>query len=96
MNGTGRICRRCLLRELDSQAFASVYQYIESLPPEEKAPPAEYARRLALCRQCPRLQNGMCALCGCFVEVRAAKGRLGCPQGLWQAWETPANNHKEV
>lgn len=82
MNGR-RICKRCLLRELDGEYFRSIYQYIESLPEERKSSPPEYARRLALCRECGHLQNGMCAQCGCFVEVRAAKKGLDCPIRKW-------------
>lgn len=77
------VCKRCLLRELDGEAFRSIYQYIESIPPEQKAPPEEYARRLALCRACESLQNGMCAQCGCFVEVRTVKKAQRCPMGRW-------------
>lgn len=80
-----RICKRCLLNELDGEYFKSIYQYIENIPREQKAPSKEYARRLALCRECADLQNGMCAQCGCFVEVRAAKARMSCPCGLWAA-----------
>lgn len=78
-----RTCRRCLLRELDQTFFQSIYQYIRSIPAELKASPAEYERRLAVCRKCESLQNGMCAQCGCFAEVRAAKGKMGCPAGAW-------------
>lgn len=80
---TGPRCKRCLLRELDGEYFKSVYQYIENLPAGQKASPGEYARRLELCRVCGDLRNGMCAQCGCFVEVRAAKGQLACPIGRW-------------
>lgn len=76
-------CKRCLLHELDGEYFKSIYQYIESLPEEQKAGPEEYAGRLRLCRECPELKNGMCAQCGCFAEVRAAKKRLACPMGRW-------------
>lgn len=76
-------CKRCLLRELDGEYFRSIYQYIENLPPEQKAGEEICRARLALCRDCSFLQNGMCALCGCFVEVRAAKAALGCPDGRW-------------
>lgn len=75
---TERVCKRCLLRELDGACFQSIYKYIDSLPAEEKAAPQLYARRLAACKSCDHLQNGMCALCGCFVEVRAAKKRMHC------------------
>lgn len=70
---------RCLLRELGPEDyFKNVYDYIASLDPERRAPRAEAERRLALCLACPRLQNGMCALCGCFVEVRAALRQNRC------------------
>jgi len=80
-----RVCRRCLLRELDREAYASIYAYIGSLPEEERAEPSEYARRLELCKSCESLRNGMCALCGCFVEVRAAKKRMYCAKSkeIW-------------
>lgn len=77
------VCKRCLLNELDGEYFKSIYQYIDNIPREQKAPPEEYARRLKLCRECDNLQNGMCAQCGCFVEVRAAKLRQVCPAGCW-------------
>lgn len=76
------MCRRCLLKELDGAYFRSVYEYIESIPEEEKTEPEEYARRLERCRSCDCLQDGMCALCGCFVEVRAAKRRQHCAQSM--------------
>ena len=80
---TEPLCKRCLLRELDGEYFKSVYRYIDSLPEEQKAGPGACAERLEICRTCPDLQNGMCAQCGCFAEVRAAKKRLGCPIGRW-------------
>lgn len=80
---TEPLCKRCLLRELDGEYFSSVYRYIDSLPEEQKAGPGACAKRLEICRTCPDLQNGMCAQCGCFAEVRAAKKRLGCPIGRW-------------
>jgi len=80
-----RICKRCLLRELDETYFQSIYEYIAHLPKELKADDEEYARRLEKCKACRHLQNGMCALCGCFVEVRAAKKNRHCAESP-QAW----------
>lgn len=73
-----RFCKRCLLREVDEAYFQSIYKYIDSLPPEQKAEQEEYKRRLEKCKACDHLQNGMCALCGCFVEVRAVKKKQHC------------------
>jgi hypothetical protein len=43
-----------------------------------KAAPEEYRRRLAICRLCGELANGMCRQCGCYVEARAAKAGAKC------------------
>ena len=34
-------CKRCLLNELDGEYFKSIYQYIENIPLEQKAPPRD-------------------------------------------------------
>lgn len=74
------ICRRCLLRDLDDASYArTVEEYIAAIPSGQKAPAEEYEKRLSLCRQCDRLVSGMCSLCGCFVEARAAKSSQHCP-----------------
>ena len=54
-----RVCRRCLLRELDGEYFQSIYQYIQNLPAEWKVDKETYAARLERCRECPHLINGM-------------------------------------
>lgn len=74
-----RVCRQCLLREVSEDAFQNVYEYIASLDEAVRTPEEEYARRLDTCRACGELLSGMCRLCGCFVEVRAAKRALSCP-----------------
>ena len=48
-------------------------QYIRGLDEEIKTESQEYQRRLAfLQRTVTGLINGMCRICGCFVEYRAA------------------------
>lgn len=70
----GTFCRRCLLKDMsDTEFFESVRAYIQNIPDEQKAPEALYRERLQKCTSCDQLVNGMCALCGCFVEIRAAK-----------------------
>lgn len=82
---TKPICKRCLLRELDGTYFQSIYQYIQNLPEDLKADQETYAARLEKCRACDHLVNGMCELCGCFVEVRAVKRKQHCAQSetIW-------------
>ncbi len=75
-----RFCRRCLLADFgESELLRSIEEYISLLPPEQRAAKETVEARLAICRGCPRLQNGMCSLCGCFVEARTAKRRQRCP-----------------
>lgn len=81
-----RICKRCLLKDLsDTDYFRSIYEYIENIPPEQKAPQDLYQQRLSVCQTCDHLINGMCELCGCFVEVRAAKQNQYCAKSkaIW-------------
>ena len=76
-----RICKRCLLKDFDrDEYFRSIYEYIENIPVEQKADPDLYESRIKICRECDHLLNGMCDLCGCFVEVRAAKVMQHCAQ----------------
>jgi len=77
-------CRRCLLREgQGEELYRSVMEYVAAISPEERTADEEYNRRLDFCKACDHLTNGMCALCGCFVEVRAAKSNQCCAKGFW-------------
>lgn len=83
------VCRRCLLADMESeQPLARLIQsYVDSLLPEQRAGETVYRERLARCSACDRLQNGMCVLCGCYVEARAAKASQRCPDRIdrWRA-----------
>lgn len=73
-------CRRCLLSEIDRNGtYRTVLEYISSLDESVKCSREEYEARLTVCRACDHLTDGMCALCGCFVEVRAVKRSQNCP-----------------
>lgn len=75
-----KICKRCLLEDFgESDLLKSVQDYIALLPEGERAGDALREKRLYICRKCPHLQNGMCRLCGCFVEARTAKLSQRCP-----------------
>lgn len=84
-----RICKRCLLMDFgESDLLRSIEEYISLLTPEQRASKETVERRLLQCRRCPQLQNGMCSLCGCFVEARTAKAQQSCP-------DTPARWGRE-
>lgn len=75
-----RFCRRCLTKEMpDAAYFQNMYDYIARLDESVKTPDEVYEERLSLCKQCDSLLNGMCRVCGCFVEMRAAVDKNHCP-----------------
>lgn len=74
-----RFCKKCLLRDMDEDAyFLDLQSYISHLGEEVKVPEEEYERRLAVCSGCDWLLNGMCRKCGCFVELRAVMKKNHC------------------
>lgn len=77
-------CRKCLLRDMDKNAYMeNLYDYIARLEPEIKAVERVYEERLALCKDCDYLNEGMCGACGCFVELRAVIAKNVCPYQKW-------------
>ena len=83
----GKPCIRCLIRDLpDGEQLAELIRERNELLPEGKrAGEALYRARLDICRACPSLNRGTCALCGCYVEIRAAEKARACPDvpGRW-------------
>ena len=47
-------------------------------PADKKVSEDEYHRRLTFCKDCEKLVDGMCVLCGCYVELRALKIGMRC------------------
>ncbi len=86
-NGQGadkRHCRKCLLREMDKEAYMdNLYDYIRRLDEDIKADQALYEERLSVCKACDYLEAGMCRACGCFVELRAVIRDNVCSYGKW-------------
>lgn len=73
-------CRKCLLDELDEDEYIrNLKDYISAYPQEKRCDEREYQRRLEICTKCEKLSNAMCALCGCYVELRALKKEMYCP-----------------
>jgi len=75
---TAEACRRCLLFEYNPELALTVREYVSGLSEKQRASGDVYERRLQLCGSCDELNNGMCRLCGCFVEARAAKKLAHC------------------
>lgn len=81
-----RVCKKCLLREMDEAGyFQNMYEYIARMDEEERTSKEEYEERLAACKTCENLLSGMCRICGCYVEMRAAQKVRHCP-GIHPKW----------
>ena len=81
-----RACRRCLTREMmgeQKEYFRNLHEYIANLDEGLKAATVLYEKRLAVCKECSLLYQGMCRTCGCYVELRAAVAKKDCPEGKW-------------
>ena len=63
----------------EGELHALIRERIEAMPEEQRAAEETQAARLSACKACDRLMSGTCALCGCYVELRAAKKLQSCP-----------------
>ena len=83
--GNRRYCRKCLTRDMigKEEYFRTLRDYIDNLDPDIRSPEALYEDRLAICKECELLLDGMCRSCGCYVELRAAIGKNVCPRKKW-------------
>lgn len=74
-------CPRCLLGDIPGgeELARQMEAWINAIPPERRADGSAAAERLAACRGCPHLADGLCGLCGCYVELRVAKREQRCP-----------------
>ena len=81
-----RICRKCLTADMDqAEYFTNLHTYIANLDSDIKVDSQIYNERLAVCKSCDLLADGMCRACGCFVELRAAICKNSCPYDKWLA-----------
>lgn len=79
-----KICTRCLLKDFSKEQYeAIVINGLSSLPKEDLTTDLESSRRLAICKDCSKLNQGTCLACGCFVELRAALTKGKCPYSKW-------------
>ncbi len=89
-----RFCRKCFLREMElngslKESYRAMLERIELMDEELRCTGEEYEARLLQCKKCEYLVEGMCALCGCFAESRAAVKANSCPAEpkRWEAEE---------
>ena len=76
---TKPFCKKCLLEDMDfDEINQSILDYIKEIPEHKRVDENTYQKRLEICRSCESLVNGMCAKCGCYVELRALKTQMYC------------------
>ena len=78
-----RVCTRCLLRDMIDADISMIEKYKAALKPQDTTPKDEYERRLSICTDCDKLNQGTCMSCGCYVELRAAATVARCPNKRW-------------
>jgi len=79
-----KICTRCLLKDFSKEQYeAIVINGLASLPKEDLVDNAESNRRLVVCKDCGKLNQGTCLACGCFIEIRASLKKGTCPYSKW-------------
>lgn len=62
---------------------AMIEKYKAAIKNEDRVSEEVYERRLAVCKECDRLNSGTCAACGCYVELRALSPMSRCPYKNW-------------
>ena len=56
-----------------------IKKHTDIIKEEDKSDDETYKARLDTCKECEKLNRGTCGACGCYVELRAARIRMGCP-----------------
>ena len=59
--------------------YNHMQDYISNIDSFIKTEEQDYKKRLDTCMECENLINGMCKICGCYVEMRAAVKTNYCP-----------------
>lgn len=60
-----------------------IEKYRDAIKVADRVTEENYERRLAVCRECDRLNAGTCMACGCYVELRAVAKVSRCPKKKW-------------
>ncbi len=75
-----RICKKCFLKDYAPEEYLNnMRAYLHGLDDGIRTEEDTYQQRLSLCGECDKLNEGICRLCGCFVEYRAAIRSKKCP-----------------
>lgn len=83
MNSEKKICKKCLLQDLEKAERQKLETYLAAIKDSDKVDNTLYQNRLDVCRGCDYLSDATCHACGCYVEFRAAVKQGKCPYKKW-------------
>ena len=80
-----RFCKKCLTRDMidKDEYYKTLRALIDDVKGDERASDSLYEERLNTCLSCEKLFDGLCAACGCYVELRAVIKDNSCPYDKW-------------
>ena len=77
-------CTRCLLKDYSKEVYEKlIVEGLKVLPAEDLADEEVTSKRLSVCKDCEKINQGTCLACGCYVEIRAALKAGKCPYSKW-------------
>jgi hypothetical protein len=77
-------CTRCLLKDYSKEVYEKlIVEGLKALPIEDLTTEDVTAKRLSVCKDCEKINQGTCLACGCYVEIRAALKAGKCPYSKW-------------
>ena len=77
-------CTRCLLKDYSKEVYEKlIVEGLKALPAEDLADEEVTSKRLSVCKDCEKINQGTCLACGCYVEIRAALKGGKCPYSKW-------------
>ena len=79
-----KICTRCLLKDFSKEDYDKIIvSGLSALPADELVSDEVTTKRLEICKECEKINQGTCLACGCYVEIRAATRKGKCPYSKW-------------
>ena len=77
-------CTRCLLKDYSKEVYEKlIVEGLKALPAGDLADDEVTSKRLSVCKDCEKINQGTCLACGCYVEIRAALKAGKCPYSKW-------------
>lgn len=68
---------------MEQEERDKIEKYLKAIKRDDRVTDSVYEQRLEICKGCEKLNEGTCAACGCYVELRAAAKVAHCPQKHW-------------